>query len=97
MDCVGRDFEQALEEWRDTLGPEHVLTDAAALAAARSATFLTNQSIPAIIRPGTREELRECVRIANRHRTPIYPVSTGKNWAYGSRLPPESGTVLVEL
>jgi FAD/FMN-containing dehydrogenase len=74
-----------------------VLTDPATLSAAGTATFATTQRVPAVIRPGSREEVRECLRVANEHKTPIYPVSTGKNWAYGSRVPPQSGCVLVEL
>ena len=88
---------RALEAWRGILGPDNVLTDPATLSAAESATFATTQRVPAIIRPGTREEVQECVRVANEHKVPIYPVSTGKNWAYGSRVPPQSGCVLMEL
>jgi 4-cresol dehydrogenase (hydroxylating) len=88
---------RALEAWREILGPEHVLTDAATLSSAETATFLTTQSVPAVIRPGSREEVQECVRVANEHKAPIYPVSTGKNWAYGSRVPPQDGSVLMEL
>jgi 4-cresol dehydrogenase (hydroxylating) flavoprotein subunit len=88
---------RALEAWQDVLGPEHVLTDAATISAAQTATFHTTQRIPAVIRPGSREEVQECVRVANEYKTPIYPVSTGKNWGLGSRVPPADGCVLMEL
>jgi 4-cresol dehydrogenase (hydroxylating) len=88
---------RALEAWRGVVGEEHVLTDPATLSAAETATFATTQRIPAILRPGNREEVRRCMRVANEHKVPIYPVSTGKNWAYGSRVPPQSGSVLMEL
>ena len=91
------DLAQALEAWREVIGADHVLTDAATLSAAGTATFATAQRVPAAIQPGTREEVRECLRVANEHRVPIYPVSTGKNWGYGSRVPPQSGCVLMEL
>jgi 4-cresol dehydrogenase (hydroxylating) len=39
----------------------------------------------------------EVVRIANRHTVSIYPVSSGKNWGYGSRVPVVSGCALVDL
>lgn len=93
MNNLGR----ALEAWREVLGPEHVLTDEATLSSAETATFSTTQSVPAVIRPGSREEVQECLRVANEHKTPIYPVSTGKNWGYGSRVPPADGSVLMEL
>ncbi len=88
---------RALHSWRAILGSEHVITDPVALAASQTATFATAQRIPAIIRPATREEVRSCVRIANLHRTAIYPVSTGKNWGFGSRVPARDGCVLMEL
>jgi 4-cresol dehydrogenase (hydroxylating) flavoprotein subunit len=88
---------RALAAWREVVGPECVLTDAAKLSAAGTATCDTANLVPAIIRPGNREEVRACVRVANEHLTPIYPVSTGKNWGYGSRVPPQGGSVLMEL
>ncbi len=91
------DLTHALEAWRRIVGPEHVLTDPSTLSAAGSATFATSNRIPAIVRPGTREEVRACVRVADEHRVPVYPVSTGKNWGYGSRVPPADGCVLMEL
>ena len=90
-------LEPALEAWRDIVGAEHVLTDTATLSAAGTATFATASRVPAVIRPGSRDEVQACVRVANEHRVPIYPVSTGKNWGYGSRVPPSDGCVLMEL
>lgn len=37
------------------------------------------------------------VRIANACRVPVYPVSRGKNWGYGSRVPVTGGCALLEL
>jgi 4-cresol dehydrogenase (hydroxylating) flavoprotein subunit len=88
---------RALAAWRRVVGLENVLTDTATLSAAGTATFATANRVPAVIRPGNREEVRACVRVANEHLTPIYPVSTGKNWGYGSRVPPQNGCVLMEL
>jgi 4-cresol dehydrogenase (hydroxylating) len=87
---------RALEAWREIVGPEHVLTDPLALSAAGIATFATPNRVPDNIRPGDQQEVRACVRVANEHRTPIYPVSTGKNWGYGSRVPHQSGSVHME-
>jgi 4-cresol dehydrogenase (hydroxylating) len=87
----------ALEAWREVLGPEHVIVDRSACAAAETATFATHHRIAAIIRPGSREHVQQCMRIANRFRTPMYPISTGKNWGYGSRVPTSDGCTLMEL
>ena len=87
----------ALEQWVDLLGTEFVLQDRPRLQAAESATFATRQKIPAILRPADREQVQECLRIANRAGVCVYPVSSGKNWGYGSRVPPRDGCVLLDL
>jgi 4-cresol dehydrogenase (hydroxylating) flavoprotein subunit len=90
-------LEQAIARWRDLLGAEHVLTDEATLTRMQTATFATTQRVPAVIRPASRDDVQACVRIANMYKTPLYPVSTGKNWGYGSRVPVQSGCVVMEL
>jgi 4-cresol dehydrogenase (hydroxylating) len=88
---------EALEAWSRALGPEHVLTDRPTRSAVETATFLTTQRVAGVLRPADREQVQECLRIANRYRTPLYPVSGGKNWGYGSRVPVADGSVLLDL
>ncbi len=89
--------QSALEAWADTLGREFVLTEPDTLRQAETATFATSQTIPALLRPATREQVQECLRIANRFEIPVYPVSSGKNWGYGSRVPAVDSCVLLDL
>ena len=84
----------ALREWRAAIGSEYVLQDAKLLDAVNAATFATDAKVWAVLRPASREQVQECVRIANRHRVPIHPVSSGKNWGYGSRVPTSAGISL---
>lgn len=90
-------LEAALTEWRSALGEAHVVTEPEALADAEAATFATTQRIPAILRPADTAEVQACLRIAQEYRVPVYPVSGGRNWGYGSRVPPSDGCVLLEL
>jgi 4-cresol dehydrogenase (hydroxylating) len=90
-------LEMALEKWRAHLGRENVILDAADLRAAETATYSTDVTVPAIVRPGNREEVQAVLRIANEYRIPVYPVSGGCNWGYGSRVPSASGSVLLDL
>ena len=92
-----RNFNRALAEWRSTIGSNHVVTDPKNLMAAQTATFKTSQQIPALIRPGNRVEVQECLRIANKYKTSVYPISRGKNWGYGSGVPVLDGCVVMEL
>jgi 4-cresol dehydrogenase (hydroxylating) len=87
----------ALEQWRAHLGGENVILDSVALRAAETATFETRVTVPAIVRPGNREDVQQILRIANQWRIPVYPVSGGCNWGYGSRVPSASGCVLMDL
>jgi 4-cresol dehydrogenase (hydroxylating) flavoprotein subunit len=90
-------YESALSEWSEVLGPENVVTEAPQLRAAETGTFASTHRIPAIIRPANRQEVQECLRIANRYSTPVYPISSGRNWGYGSRMPPADGCVMLDL
>ena len=87
----------SLRHWEQLLGSEFVQTDSSALRTAETATFATSQRVPAILRPGSREQVQECLRIANRFGTPLYPISSGKNWGYGSRVPPVDGCAILDL
>src|SRR5262245_56982322 len=91
-----RGFVEALREWAWVIGNDHVIHDSATLDLASTATFATRPRVHAILRPASREEVQQCVRIANRLRVPIFPISSGKNWGYGSRVPTQDG-VLLEL
>lgn len=49
------------------------------------------------VAPASTEEVQAIVRIANRHRLPLYAISTGKNLGYGGSAPNMSGTFIVDL
>src|SRR5215831_1573371 len=90
-------FDSALRQWQYLLGEEHVITELPALRSAETGTFASNRRIPAILRPATRQQVQECLRVANRWKTPVYPISSGRNWGYGSRVPASDGCVLLDL
>jgi 4-cresol dehydrogenase (hydroxylating) len=90
-------YDSATRHWSDIVGPDHVITSPSQLRAAETGTFGTGHRIPAIVRPGSREEVQQCLRVANRFTVPVYPISSGRNWGYGSRIPATSGCVLLDL
>ncbi len=92
-----RDLQGALDAWRSLLGPERVIDDPEALRAAEAATFATTQRIPAIVRPRTTGEVAACLKAASRFGVAVYPVSQGRNWGLGSRVPARDGSALVDL
>ncbi|MBU1664669.1 MAG: FAD-binding oxidoreductase [Gammaproteobacteria bacterium] len=87
----------ALQGWRQILGNDNVITCPEHLDKAARATFSTRQRIPAILRPGDRQQVSDSLRIASNHGISIYPISKGLNWGYGSRVPSGDGCVLLDL
>lgn len=90
-------LDSALCQWAAAVGREHVVTDEPSLRRAETGTFATDYRVPAIVRPGSREEVQECLRIANRCGVAVYPISSGRNWGYGSRVPAADGCALLDL
>jgi 4-cresol dehydrogenase (hydroxylating) len=87
---------EAVASWRQRLGPEAVLTGDACLPYTRC-TMARPRRIPAVLKPRSEADLVEVVRIAARQRVPLYPISTGRNWGYGSANPVLDDNVVVDL
>jgi len=87
----------ARDAWVAIVGQEHVVDDRGTLEAAATATFTTRVRVPLIVRPETREQVQACMRVAHAYQVPVYPVSSGLNWGYGSRVPAADGCVVLDL
>lgn len=92
-----RDLDAAIDGWRALLGDANVITDPDALRAAESATYATSQRVTAIVRPQTTAEVSAVLRIATEREAPVYPISRGRNWGLGSRVPTGDGCALLDL
>ena len=88
---------EALAAWSQLLGAQHVEVRREKIAESEQATFQCERRIPAIIFPGTTAEVRACVKIASEKGIPIYPISRGRNWGLGSKLPAADDCVLLDL
>ena len=86
-----------LTAFRAVVGAEHLQSDPSSVADAETATFQTSSRVLAVIRPADVSEVQACVRAANDHGTPIYPISGGKNWGLGSRVPASDGCAILDL
>lgn len=49
------------------------------------------------VAPASVEEVQAIVKVANKYKLPLWPVSTGKNLAYGGAAPLVPGTVVLDL
>ncbi|MCC6201840.1 MAG: FAD-binding oxidoreductase [Gammaproteobacteria bacterium] len=75
--------EEDVELYRDAYSPFHGEDEELVASAA--------------LAPDSVEQVREIVRIANDHRVPLYPISTGRNLGYGGSAPTLSGSVVLDL
>lgn len=57
----------------------------------------SQRDVPWVKQPRDLNELRDILREAARGGQPVNAVSTGRNWGYGSHLPPRDGTALIDL
>lgn len=84
--------EDALEDMARALG------DACIVRQVRgTATTGDTRRVPGVVLPRTVNQIQTIVQIANEHRVPLYPVSTGNNWGYGSALPVTDDCIVVKL
>ncbi|MFE7277346.1 FAD-binding oxidoreductase [Streptomyces sp. NPDC057623] len=93
------DLETALTRWRETLGPEHVITDEESLAdfADPYAPASFGYRAKAVVQPGSVEDVQAVVRIASETGVPIWTSSQGRNYGYGGAAPLDPDTVVVNL
>jgi len=93
-------FARALAGFRAAVGDEHVLVSPEELAPYVHVMlpFDDDAFAPsASVSPASVEELQAVLKVCNRHRVPVWPVSTGRNFGYGSALPATRGQVILDL
>lgn len=92
-------LEAAKHAWRCALGADAVETDPASPAVARRLRNCAGfaAEIAAVLRPETETDVVKAVQIAAMHGAPLYPISGGRNWGYGSATPPCDGAVILDL
>lgn len=86
-----------LELCQDILGHQYVITSKNKITAAETATFATSHQVRFIIQPGSTQEVQACLKAAQNFGVNIYPVSLGYNWGYGSTVPNQDLSVIMDL
>lgn len=90
-------IEQALNEWRQVVGIESVFDGAGATRRYGADASAIARRIGGAVAPQTAEVIPEIIRIAARNKVSVYPISTGRNWGYGTSLPVRDGSVILDL
>ena len=86
-----------LERLESELGGDRVLSQAAAQARYGVCTTGAHRIISGAVRPSSRLQVEATVRASRELGIPLYPISTGNNWGYGSAVPTADGCVIVDL
>lgn len=95
-----RDLDAAIAKFTTLLGADNVLTKAEHLAPYMKVMMSVDekQHAPsAVLMASTVEQVQGVVRVCNEHRIPVWTISTGRNFGYGSAAPGERGQVVLDL
>lgn len=97
-----KNFKVAAEKFKKAIGAENVFTEREDVDLYRDAYSPEwdeeTEAVPSMaVAPKTVEEVQAIVKIANEHKIPLFPISTGKNLGYGSSAPNRRGDVVVDL
>ena len=90
-------MQGAINQWSTTLPKESIITDVNIIKGFETATYRTKNTISVILKPVNKEQVQIIVKIAKKFKAPLYPISTGKNWGYGSSVPTANNCALVDL
>jgi len=77
-------LQAALGEMAAAIGGEHMHASGAELERVAKATIPQSKRPAALVTPKDRAEVAQLVRIASHYGVPLWPVSQGRNWGYGS-------------
>jgi 4-cresol dehydrogenase (hydroxylating) flavoprotein subunit len=98
MEEISKRIPMFVAEVQQALGLESIIASGDELAG-YSETSLPGPNIPpgAVAFPASTEDVKTLVRMANKYRTPLNPISMGQNIGMGGRTAVEPGQVIVDL
>jgi 4-cresol dehydrogenase (hydroxylating) flavoprotein subunit len=91
------DLSSAVEQWQALLGVSNVLLGHSVQEAYGQDTTSAKRQIPAALLLNDAKSVSAVMQIASQTQVPVYPISTGQNWGYGTALPARDGCVIVDL
>jgi FAD/FMN-containing dehydrogenase len=91
------DIDAARLAWRRLLGDAAVLDPAQAHERFGADTGGARRQLAGALRVERADQVAEVMRIAQSFGAPVHPISTGRNWGYGTALPPRDGCHILDL
>jgi 4-cresol dehydrogenase (hydroxylating) len=95
-----RNFDAALKAFRGIVGEANVTTAAERLASYNKVMMAVpdaEHAPSAVIMATTVEQIQAIVKVCNQYKVPIWTISTGRNFGYGSAAPGDRGQVVLDL
>src|SRR2546428_6361719 len=94
-----RDFSEALRQFEAAVGREWVFSSDEDVDLYRDAYspfwHEEEERVPsAAVAPDRVDQVQQIIRIAGKHKIPLWTISTGKNLGYGGSAPNMSGSVV---
>ena len=93
-------FDKAVEKFRALLGDENVLVEQQQLVPYNKIMMSVENAAhapSAALTATTVEQVQGVVKICNEHSIPVWTISTGRNFGYGSAAPVQRGQVILDL
>jgi 4-cresol dehydrogenase (hydroxylating) flavoprotein subunit len=95
--AMDRKVKLFLAKIADELGSERVLCQSVAEGRYGPCTTGAERVIPGAVLPLSPSHVKIIVKASREMKVPLYPISTGNNWGYGSANPVIDGCVIVDL
>ena len=90
-------LQAAIQAWQSILGTTQVIQGADVSASYGVDASGIERRIPAALRITDGNTLPAIIQTAKLHQISVYPISTGKNWGYGTALPARDDCVILDL
>jgi len=81
----------------DYLGQENIEDSERGIEPYRKNVTEYKKDIKGVIFPRCESDLLEIIQKASKYRISLYPISQGKNWGYGSKLPTSDGLIVIDF
>ncbi len=93
-------FDEALKEYRKILGDDNVLVGLDETVSYRKIMLPIDEMTVApsgALMPTSVEEIQAILKVCNKYKIPVWTISTGKNFGYGSAAPATRGQMVLDL
>jgi len=87
----------AINAWKQVLDKTCVINDADTIKTYSNSVCASKRRILCVLKPESTEDVQKIVQVANQYRIPLYPVSCGRQWGMGSRLPVKDDAAIIDL